>query len=152
MLGELDEQQIDHLLHSELVGRIGCHADGRTYVVPVTYVYAGGAIYGHTHDGLKVRLMRANPQVCFEVDRMENMANWQSVIAWGTFQELQGEEASRGVELLLGRLLPLIISESSMPTQGTRSATTGRPVDISGRTGIVYRINLTEKTGRFEKR
>jgi nitroimidazol reductase NimA-like FMN-containing flavoprotein (pyridoxamine 5'-phosphate oxidase superfamily) len=75
MLGTLTDAQIDRLLHTESVGRIGCHAGGRPYVVPVTYVYDGSAIYGHTGDGMKVRMMRENPAVCFEVDRMESLAN-----------------------------------------------------------------------------
>jgi hypothetical protein len=41
MTGELDEEQIDQLLRSEVVGRIACHDSGLIYVVPVTYVYAG---------------------------------------------------------------------------------------------------------------
>lgn len=151
MLGELEESEIDHLLQSEVVGRIGCHAEGATYVVPVTFVYAGGAIYGHTHDGMKVRLMRANPEVCFEVDRMDNMAHWQSVICWGVYEELHGADAATGLELLLKRLLPLVISETSAPSHGL-ARPGGRPVDMAARQPIVYRITITRKTGRFEKR
>jgi nitroimidazol reductase NimA-like FMN-containing flavoprotein (pyridoxamine 5'-phosphate oxidase superfamily) len=152
MFGELDEPQIDALLLSQVVGRIGCHGDGRTYVVPVTYVYAGGAILGHAHEGLKVRIMRQNPDVCFEVDRMENMANWQSAIVWGAYQELEGEEASQAMEVFLRRLLPFVISETALPHQASTPPPTGAAVDVSARRGIVYRINITKKTGRFEKR
>ena len=31
---ELNRAEIDELLHGEFIGRIGCHADGETYVVP----------------------------------------------------------------------------------------------------------------------
>lgn len=41
MLGTLTRAQIDGLLQQSTVGRIGVHADGKTYVVPVTYVYDG---------------------------------------------------------------------------------------------------------------
>jgi hypothetical protein len=47
MLGTLDCRQIEDLLHAEVVGRIGCHTSGRTYVVPITYAYDGAAVYGH---------------------------------------------------------------------------------------------------------
>ena len=46
MLGTLDAARIEALLGEEVVGRIGCHAEGRTYVVPITYVYADGCVYG----------------------------------------------------------------------------------------------------------
>lgn len=48
MLGMLNDAQIENVLQSLVIGRIGCHANGRTYVVPVTYAYDGKYIYGHT--------------------------------------------------------------------------------------------------------
>ncbi len=151
MLGELNQPQIDQLLRAEAIGRIGCHAEGRTYVVPVTYVYDGQAIYGHTGEGLKLRMMRANPEVCFEVEQVDNMANWQSAIVWGTFEELHGAEQERAMALLLTRLLPLMASESSQPSHGLSSTGADRTSTRDG-PAIMYRIRISACTGRFEKR
>ncbi len=151
MIGELTESQIDRLLHAEVVGRVGCHAEGRTYVVPVTYAYDGKAIYSHTREGMKVEIMRRNPAVCFEVDHMENMANWQSAIVQGTYQELAGEEAWQALRLLTDRLLPVVASESGAPGHELLFSEVHR----QGRENppaVVYRITIHEKTGRFEKR
>lgn len=150
MLGELNEAQIDQLLRSEVIGRIGCHQDGRTYVVPVTYYYDGQALYGHSGVGLKIRMMRANPHVCFEVDHLENMANWQSVIMGGVYEELSGAEAQQAMQMLVNRLLPLIASESSQPSHGLEAG--GHRADTAGHQAVVYRIRVQEKTGRYEKR
>ena len=46
-------------------------------------------------------IMRKNPNVCFEVESMSNMANWQSVILNGTFHELKGNEAEKTRDYLL---------------------------------------------------
>lgn len=54
----LFRKQIEHVLHSLIIGRIGCHTDNRTYVVPVTYAYNGKYICGHTKEGLKINMMR----------------------------------------------------------------------------------------------
>jgi nitroimidazol reductase NimA-like FMN-containing flavoprotein (pyridoxamine 5'-phosphate oxidase superfamily) len=151
MLGELNKGQIEQVLLSELIGRIGCYADGQTYVVPITYVYDGESIYGHSVDGMKLRMMRKNPNVCFEVDDMENMASWRSVIAWGTFEELTGDEATHAMQLLVNRLMPLMTSETAASSQRTESTGSHR-ASTAGRTASVYRIRLTERTGRFEKR
>lgn len=35
MLGNLSPTEIENLLGTQVVARIGCHADERTYVVPV---------------------------------------------------------------------------------------------------------------------
>lgn len=148
MLGELRHEQIEHLLHSEVVGRIGCHAEGRTYVVPVNYTYDGEFLYGQAADGMKLRMMRANPEVCFQVDHRIGLSDWQSVIAWGTFEELQGDEARRAVDLLLDRLLPLLAGEDALATHDKARETLA--AGASPDRLAIYRIRLRERTGRFE--
>ena len=143
MLGTLDREQIDRILHSEVVGRIGVHADGRTYVVPVSYVYDGDAVYVHSSDGLKVRMLRAAQEVCFEVDRIVDLGNWQSVIAWGSYEELVGDLATAAMNLLRSRLAPIAASETAGPTGPDASVRAG---------SVAFRIRLAERTGRYEKR
>jgi nitroimidazol reductase NimA-like FMN-containing flavoprotein (pyridoxamine 5'-phosphate oxidase superfamily) len=147
MFGTLDASQIELLLKYQIVGRIGCHAGGITYVVPISYAYDGDSVFMHTHEGMKVNIMRANPEVCFQVEEMASMANWKSVIAWGTYVEITDvRERNRALKLLTHRIFPLTVSKM---------------VHLSGEwpfeehevpyvDGIVFRIKLTEKTGRFE--
>mgnify|MGYP003476912176 FL=1 len=101
MLGELSNDEIENLLTSNVIGRIGCYANQKMFVVPITYIYDDGCVIGHTIEGLKISILRQNPECCFEVDAMENIANWQSVIAWGTFEELKGEAAEKAQEKLI---------------------------------------------------
>jgi hypothetical protein len=150
MLGELTPELINAVLFSEVVGRIGCHREGRTYVVPITYVFDGDAIYAHSAEGLKIQMMRANPHVCFQVDQRENLANWRSVVAWGVYEELHGKEALDALQILVARLMPLVTSETfGLP--GHLSLASAKPVADAPKT-VIYRIRLTERTGRFEKR
>lgn len=123
------------------VGRIGCHANGRTYIVPITYAFDGERIIGHSADGLKLEMMRANPDVCFQVEQVENLGNWSSVIAWGKFHELKDAEAMSAMNLLMEKLKPHVASETAMPSHGFSTKAPPR--------AVVYAI---EKTGRFEKR
>ena len=141
VLGELTSEEIDQVLHSEAVGRIGCYAFGRPYVVPVTYAYDGVAVYAHSREGLKLRMMRNNPNVCFEVDCMDGCSTWKSVIALGTFSELEAREAELAMEILRRRLAPLVPSATSVPDGRLHS---------SGMPWSVFRILLGERTGRFE--
>jgi uncharacterized protein len=142
MLGELTPDEIDGLLRSEAIGRIGCYAFGRPYIVPITYAYDGEAVYGHSREGLKLRMMRSHPEVCFEVDRMDSLSDWQSVIAIGTFSELEAKEAEIAMKLLKRRLAPLVASTTSMP-DGLHHT--------SGMPWSVFRILLGERSGRFER-
>lgn len=79
MLGDLTPDQIEHVLGTEIIGRLGCHSGGRTYVIPITFAYDGSDVYGHSGPGMKIRMMRAEPKVCFGTEHVEGMANWQSV-------------------------------------------------------------------------
>jgi nitroimidazol reductase NimA-like FMN-containing flavoprotein (pyridoxamine 5'-phosphate oxidase superfamily) len=142
MLGELTSGEIDGVFRSEAIGRIGCYAFGRPYVVPITYAYDGVAIYGHSREGLKLRMMRSHPTVCFEVERFESPSSWQSVIALGTFSELEPPAADIAMQLLRRRLAPLVASATSAPDG---------PWHPSGLPWAVFRILLGERTGRFER-
>jgi uncharacterized protein len=147
MLGTLTKTQIDHVLDSQVIGRLGCYADGKIYVVPVTYAYDGTYIYAHSKEGEKIKMMRKNPNVCFEVDVMDNMVNWRSVILWGEYEELKGLTAQeKGMKVLTDRLMPLVASESVHVHQSMRPQIVEKEVKA-----IVYRIKIKESTGRFEK-
>ena len=149
MLGTLTNEQIDYVLQTEVVGRIGCYDGNEVYVVPVTYVYHDGYIYAHSKEGRKVKAMRKNPDVCFQVDAIDNMANWRSVIAWGRYEELVGDKAqNEGMKILVDRLTPLLTSETVRPTLGP-----SHPPEVleKGFKAVAYRIKITRSTGRFEK-
>jgi nitroimidazol reductase NimA-like FMN-containing flavoprotein (pyridoxamine 5'-phosphate oxidase superfamily) len=136
VIAELDRAEIDDLLRAQVVGRVGCHADGLTYVVPVIYAYDGEAFYVYTVDGQKVRMMRANPRVCFEVDEYER-GSWRSAIAQGRYEELEGPAAGRALELLRDRF-------AARGAGGRRTAAEGTPV--------AFRIVVDELTGRAVRR
>ncbi len=148
MFENLDNGQIENVISENIMGRLGCHADGKTYVVPVSYAYDGKYIYVRTFEGLKISMMRKNPNVCFQVDSLEDMADWKSVIAWGTFEELTNEEErNEGLKILISRILPGISSETMKLSPVWPFPTD----DYSKIEGIVFRIRLTEKTGRCER-
>lgn len=148
MLGELNTKQIEHVLHSLIIGRIGCHADNMTYVVPVTYAYDGTYVYGHTKEGMKIDMMRKNPMVCFEVDVIDTMSNWRSVIAWGKFEELKTPvERKNAMNILMDKVMPLMTGATTL----SHSMSDSHQNPIEYMKGVVYRIELTHKTGRFEK-
>lgn len=148
MLGVLNNEQIDTLLRSQLVGRLGCHGHGMTYIVPVNYAYDGESIYGHTREGLKMKLLDENPIVCFQVDVIDDMANWRSVILHGEFEKLEGKESQRALQLLANRMMPFKSGESSLPKFGMEKLHTQLKPLVPF---ITYRISIQQRSGRFEK-
>mgnify|MGYP001550774125 FL=1 len=148
MFDTLSNKQIVDVISNNFVGRLGCHADGKTYVVPVSYAYDGDYIYLRSFEGMKLAMMRKNPKVCFQVDKMESMADWESVIIWGTFEELtNSKEREKGLKILLSRILPNVSTNMVKMTPEWPFPTN----DFARIDGIVYRIHIEEITGRCEK-
>lgn len=148
MLGTLDQIQMDALLKEQVTGRIACHADGITYIVPINYVYNAPYIYCHSAAGKKIAMMRKNPQVCFEVDDIQNIFRWKSVVAWGSFEEVEDlEEKARLMQSLIHRIMPLSNNPGDHPSHGIteKDSDIGDKVEL-----IVYKIKLDQMTGRFE--
>ena len=134
MTGVLHPDEIEEVLHRHHVGRLACVAGGRPYVAPITYAYADGAIYGCTAAGRKVAALRLDPHACFEVDERWDDLTWRSVVAEGVYEELTDPAERRTALLRLRGVLP----DVSLATEAAG--------------GIVFRLRLTEKTGRFVRR
>ncbi|WP_316819198.1 pyridoxamine 5'-phosphate oxidase family protein [Pedobacter nyackensis] len=142
MLGDLNKREIIDLLEQQVIGRLGCHFEGETYVVPVNYIYRNNAIYAHTGKGKKLDMMRNNPRVCFQVDEILDTFRWKSVIVWGTFQELVGEERQQAMQGIIHRIMPLTDSSSQRSSHAI-------PDDQQNNI-VVFKIPVIEGTGRFE--
>ena len=126
---------IEELLRTAIVGRIACCAhgatgDGRPYLVPLAYGYDGEAVYAHSGPGRKLDLMRAEPRVTFEVDHAEASDRWRSVIAEGEFEEITDPDQR------LRALRVIYPAPAEIPALGSQT--------------VVFRIQLTARSGRYE--
>lgn len=142
---DLSEEQIEYVLKNELLGHIGCHADNITYVVPICYAYDGKCIYGRTYDGMKMKMVRENPNVCFQVEYIENMVKWKSVICWGEFEELTDiDKRNKAIRVLQDRILAVVESNALKQSPYWPFSIS----DLDNVKGIIFRIHLNKKTGR----
>ena len=135
MIGTLSPEEIEAILRRHRVGRIACSANDRPYVVPITYAYDGSYVYGYSTVGRKIDVMREQPLVCFEVDEVDGPASWRSVIAEGVYEEVTAHGARQ--EALARLTRP---SGNAVP----RSPNAANRI-------VVFRLRLTEKSGRFER-
>jgi nitroimidazol reductase NimA-like FMN-containing flavoprotein (pyridoxamine 5'-phosphate oxidase superfamily) len=137
---ELSPSEVDEFLRGQRIARLGCHADGVTYVVPLIYAYDDGAVVAVTTEGRKTAMLRENPRVCVEVDEYDTdgKGSWQSVIAHGTYEELAGDEIEPVLSLLRERF----------------ARTAGRSAEPRprGANVVVLRIHLDEISGRSVER
>jgi len=106
VIEDLSRAETEEFLRNQAVGRVGCHTEGRTYVVPVIYVWADDCVYVQSIAGRKIEMMRANPEVCFEVDEYDaGSGSWCSAIVEGTYEELDSTAAERALALLIDRFV-----------------------------------------------
>ncbi len=146
MQGKLSQKDAKEFLKDNIYGHLGCHASGKTYIVPISYAFDGKSIYCHTHDGLKVDMIRENPVVCFQVDVIDALANWKSVIVHGTVSELINKERTKGIKALLARRVPAVVTET-VKISPDWPFTDADHIEIPG---IIFRISVEEISGRFE--
>lgn len=151
MTGVLDPQKIEQVLDNNIIGRLGYRNGNKMYIIPVSYLYYGGKyIIVHSREGEKIDILRQYPDVCFEVDEIDNIDNYRGVLLWGEYEELtDSRERYYALDMLLRKILkqklnepanrdiPLTVMEGQVLPEKTKE--------------IVYRIRITEKTGRFER-
>ena len=150
MLGKLSHDQIINVLNSQNIGRIGCMEDGKIYITPISYAFENGSIYSHSMEGLKIKIMRNNPSVCFQADAIENMANWRSVIIWGEYEEIKNEDDYEEAKTILNnRLAPFVTSSAIQPHHENEKY----PYHYAekGKKILLFKIRIMEQSGRYEK-
>ena len=137
---ELSRGEIDDFLRGQRIARLGCHAGGETYVVPLIYAYDGEAVVAVTTEGRKVEMLRENPRVCVEVDDYDRdgRGSWRSVIAQGAYEELSGDATEGALALLRERF-----ARASGREAGRR---------LLGPGVVVLRIRLEDVSGRAVER
>jgi nitroimidazol reductase NimA-like FMN-containing flavoprotein (pyridoxamine 5'-phosphate oxidase superfamily) len=137
---ELSGDEIDEFLRGQRIARLGCHAGGVTYVVPLIYAYENGAVVAVTTEGRKTAMLRENPSVCVEVDEydVDGRGSWRSVIAQGSAEELAGDAIEPALALLRERF-----------AAAAGRAAQPRPL---GPGVVILRIALDEISGRAVER
>ena len=100
------------LLQRHAVGRMAYSFHDRVDITPIHYVFADGWLFARTSHGAKMATIEHSPWVAFEVDEIESVFEWRSVVVHGTVSEmprdgspLDAQHWSRGIELLR-RIVP----------------------------------------------
>ena len=139
---DMSPAEMHALLERESFGHLGCAREGRPYVVPMHYAYDGKELYFFTTQGMKTHYIEANPQVCLQVEEINDSTNWRSVMVVGEANELTAAaEMQRAMKLITERNPSLTPAISA-----TEVDSLGRAVDIA-----LYRITPEIIDGRQTK-
>jgi nitroimidazol reductase NimA-like FMN-containing flavoprotein (pyridoxamine 5'-phosphate oxidase superfamily) len=139
---ELTKENCIEFLKGQRVGRLACSNDNQPYIVPLFFVFDGiGHIYVFSTVGQKIKWMRENPQVCFEVEDIENQNNWTTIVIFGYFEELPDQPQFYESRRLAHKLL----SKYPMWWQPAFAAEAKRAG--TNKESVYFRIKIEKLTG-----
>ena len=138
-VSDMSPAEMHIMLQRESFGHLGCARDGRPYVVPMNYAYDGKDLYFFTTEGMKTQYIQANPQVCLQIEEVQDSLNWRSVMVVGRANELtKKDELQRAMKVITERNPSLTPAISA-----TQVDSIGRAVDVA-----IYRITPEVIDGR----
>src|SRR5881227_630065 len=135
---ELTREECDEILARNHVGRVAFTFHDRVDIEPVHYVYADGWLHGRTAPGAKLAVLRHHPWVAFEVDEVEGLFDWRSVVVHGVVDlpDAEGSAQEReAYERTLAHVRKLVPE--------ALSATDPTPMRY-----LAFRIHVDDATGR----
>ena len=149
MIREMPYEACELLLRNNFIGRIAYIASGAPHVVPMTYYYSNQSkksLLLYSLEGHKIDAMRKNRWVGFQVDEIESITRWRSVLVQGEFEQLEHIDAKE------------VLHEFSQGVKDVVNRTTGKGVQfihefsskLQAQKGapIVFRINIHEVIGK----
>lgn len=135
---ELSRTECEDLLARHNMGRLAFAAGARVDIEPINYVFSYGWIYCRTSQGTKTAILAHHRWAAFEVDEVDGLFDWRSVVVHGAVHFLDSDSPavdvhsfSHGLELL----------RALVPGTGTEQD----PVPFRL---VVLRLHLDEVTGR----
>jgi len=140
---DLNETEIEDMLTRNNYGHFACSLYDKPYVVPINFVYEPPFIYVYTTAGMKSQILDMNPQVCLQVEEIVDRGDWRSVVVSGN--------ATRIIDPIeRERIFKMIIKAN--PTLTPAMSIRWADNWIRENKEVVYRIDPTEKSGRYAQK
>ncbi|HEY0930701.1 MAG TPA: pyridoxamine 5'-phosphate oxidase family protein [Gemmatimonas sp.] len=134
----LNVAECEALLAAHHVGRLAYTFRDRLDIAPVHYVYRDGWIYGRTGPGAKMDIVAHHPWVAFEVDEVDALFRWRSVVVHGRIEILDPDGTPHDRERYeIGLAAVRSLSPAALLVD-----------DPSPHRDIIFRLPTSEMTGR----
>jgi uncharacterized protein len=148
MMTDLTKDECERILTASRYAHLGCCDGDEPYVVPITCIYKDGFLYGFTHEGQKIDLLRKNPKMCVQVEHVAGEHEWESVMCWGMFEEITDEKNKQAVKILFAERHGESILAGEEPDVSPMASSLHLPKDDSA---IVYRMQPYRVSGKAER-
>jgi len=88
---ELSDEECRKFLSEHHLGRIAYAFRDRVDIQPIFYAFDGEWLFGRTSPGEKLSTIQHHRWVAFEVDQVQDLWHWTSVVVKGAFHELRDD-------------------------------------------------------------
>lgn len=92
MIKALNKKESLTLLQNNYIGYLAYIFKNQPFIVPMTYYFdvENNVMICYSAEGHKIKAMRKNNNVSFEVLELDSVYKWQSILVHGTYEELIG--------------------------------------------------------------
>ena len=148
MVGNLRKKEIQEILRNNYIGRLGFCLDDKPYIIPTTYYYdeMASGIISHSREGMKIEAMRKNLEICFEIEEVDNLSKWRSVLLWGRYEELTGSTARYALHNFVSHIRQLLSKEGRNTEHFINDMSYA---DSEEGAAVVYRIHILDQSGKY---
>lgn len=136
---EMSDEDSKNLLQRVNYGHLGLSRQGVPYVVPIHYAYDEHDVFIFTTEGKKTEIIDENPQVCLQVEEINDDKHWQSII-------LTGEAVRLTDEKKIEHAMNFILTEN--PKLSPALSIQWMDQWVRANIHVVYKITPTLLTGR----
>lgn len=147
MIHNIEEKEIHFILENNYIGHLGYIYQNRPYVVPITYYFdkVRNAIICYSGDGHKMNAMRKHTEVCLQVNTINSVNNWKSILVHGKFEQHFGSDAKAYLHQFSLGVKDLIIEKEQTELHfinefSSKETKEGNP--------ILFLIEIEEMTGK----
>ena len=148
MIKNMEASACLKLLDSKYIGRLAYISGKSPYIVPVTYFRdpEEQCILGYSAKGHKIDALKENGAVALQVDDIQSIQQWRSVLVHGQFEELNGSTAKKYVHKFAEGVQNTIVKANGAKPKFIQDFTSRLQ---KGSIPIVYRIHIAEITGKY---
>ena len=151
-----DEERIWEILRSAVVCRVAFCGEGWPYIIPMNFGCLDRKLYFHcASEGTKLDLLKANPNVCFEVDVNVEIVPGAEACSWSVrYRSVIGLGQISIVEELAEKragLKALLAQSSGLAQSGGLAQHSNADIEIPQHVSeatVILRVDIESLTGK----
>ncbi len=150
MIKDLEHEKRLEILGNNYLGHLGFISEKKPFVTTITYFYDAveKCLLSYSDNGHKIDAMRKYEDVSLQIENIQSIQDWSSVLVHGKFEELLGSAAKKYLHKFAQG-----VQDTIERSKGEKPNFIG---DFSSRLQerempIVYRININDITGKIRK-